>query len=74
MLEEFLKIFSMGFRKIEKNLERRFFYRNRGPGQQADEMVDIGICDICDNFSYSLKPDASNHMACERCRWAERHN
>jgi hypothetical protein len=67
-LREFLRIFSMGFRKIEWSVERRFFYRNNGPSQHGRERVDIGICETCENFSDNLKRDTSNHWVCENCR------
>ncbi len=67
-LVEFLSIFSIGFRRMERHLESRAFYRNRGPLQQNRREPDTGICENCENFSDSLKRDASNRLVCGRCR------
>ena len=67
-LKEFLRIFSLGFRKIERHLERGFFYRNHGPLQKNHRTDDIGICENCENFSDNLRRDASNRIVCEKCR------
>lgn len=67
-LKEFLRIFSMGFRKMEKSLERRYFYRNSGPSQQIKERADVGICENCENFSDNLRRDGTNRHVCENCR------
>ncbi len=67
-LKEFLQIFSMGFKKIERNMERKFFYRNHGPTIHSCESGDIGICELCENFSDDLKRDASDRYICEHCR------
>ena len=67
-LKEFLQIFSMGFKKIERNLERKYFYRNHGPAQHTCENGDTGICELCENYSDDLKRDASNRYICEDCR------
>ncbi len=67
-LKEFLQIFSMGFKKIERNLERKFFYRNHGPAPEGREKGDFGICELCENFSDDLRRNASNLMVCEDCR------
>lgn len=67
-LKEFLRIFSMGFNKMERDMERRVFYRNYGPSHQIKERVDIGICELCENFSDNLRRDSSNRYVCENCR------
>ncbi|MBN2331452.1 MAG: hypothetical protein JXC85_06565 [Candidatus Aenigmarchaeota archaeon] len=67
-LREFLRIFSMGFKKTEINLESRFFYRNHGPAIQTWEKGDTGICELCENYSDDLKRDSSNRYVCEQCR------
>jgi hypothetical protein len=67
-LKEFLHIFSLGFRKIDRRASGWFFYRNKGPLPENNNSIDIGLCEVCDNFSYNLKYNASNHMVCENCR------
>jgi hypothetical protein len=67
-LKEFLRIFSMGFKKMERNMDRKFFYRNHGPALHGSERAEIGICELCENFSEDLRRDASNRIVCEHCR------
>ena len=67
-VKEFLRIFSMGFRRIDRRASGWFFYRNQGPNMLKNGEVDIGLCEVCENFSYGLKHDASNRMVCENCR------
>ena len=67
-LREFLRIFNLGFRRIDRRASGWFFYRNRGPAIENDRDADIGLCEVCENFSYNLKHDASNRVVCENCR------
>ena len=67
-LKEFLRIFSLGFRRIDWRAKGWFFYKNYGPFRENEKSIDIGLCEICENFSYNLGHDASNHLACENCR------
>lgn len=67
-LGEFLRIFSMGFQRMERHLEQGVFYANGRPVQQTMEKTDIGICENCENFSEDLRRDAYSRMVCERCR------
>jgi len=67
-LREFIRIFSMGFRRIDRRASGWFFYRNRGPAAENGRGVDIGLCEVCENFSYDLRHDASNRVVCENCR------
>ena len=66
-LKEFLRIFSLGFKRIDRRASGWFFYRNRGPSAENNSSIDIGLCEVCENFSYDLKHDASNRMVCENC-------
>jgi len=67
-LKDFLRIFGLGFRRIDNRARGWFFYRNRAPFPENDTAIDMGFCEICENFSYMLKEDASNQMVCENCR------
>lgn len=67
-IKEFLMIFSMGFKRMDRHLEHRFFYRNGRPQMQTCERPDTGICESCENFSDNLMRDASDHLVCEKCR------
>ena len=67
-LKDFLRIFSIGFKRIEHRVRGRFFYRNQGPPLHSRRPRDMGICENCENFSDNLKLDTSHYMVCEKCR------